>query len=82
MAELKQTKPQIAGAVDGPKEPKAIMCIGGPWNCKKRADCGETEVQTQEGDLYRRVRIDARDKAGRLEFDVLGYWGKAWHQGM
>ena len=65
----------------GPVEPKAIMYIGGPLNGKKVADLGQVQRQTADGDIYKRVRMDAGDAQGLLSFDVLAYWGKTWEQG-
>jgi len=61
---------------------KPIILIGGPLNGKKVADLGQTQRQTPDGDLYKRVRMDAGDSLGRLCFDVLAYFGKAWEQGL
>jgi hypothetical protein len=63
-----------------PVEPRPIMFIGGPMNGKKMADLGQTQRQTREGDMYRRLRMDAHDGARKLHFDVLAYWGKSWEQ--
>lgn len=81
MAEKKTaTHPQTQA--NGPLEPKAIILIGGPLNGKKVADLGQTQRQTAEGDLYKRVRMDAGDSSGSLCFDVLAYYGKTWEQGL
>jgi len=74
------TDPQTQAS--GPVEPKAIILIGGPLNGKKVADLGQTQRQTADGDLYKRVRMDAGDSLGRLCFDVLAYFGKTWEQGL
>jgi len=66
----------------GPVEPKAIILIGGPLNGKKVADLGQTQRQTSDGDLYKRVRMDAGDGLGQLCFDVLAYFGKTWEQSL
>ena len=63
---------------DGPVEPRSIIFVGGPLNGKKHADLGQTEWVGPEADLYRRVRMDAGDRLGRLAFDVLAYFGKSW----
>jgi hypothetical protein len=68
----------IQNRAAGPVEPGAIVLIGGPLNGKKVADVGQSKGQTPEGDLYVRVRMDAGGAAGRMSFDVLAYWGKAW----
>jgi hypothetical protein len=65
----------------GPVEPKPITYIGGPMNGKKVADLGQVQRQTPDGDIYKRVRMDAGDAQGRLSFDILAYWGKTWEQG-
>ncbi|MGD0091095.1 MAG: hypothetical protein ABSE73_14350 [Planctomycetota bacterium] len=65
----------------GPVEPKSITHIGGPLNGKKVADLGQNQRQTAEGDLYKRVRMDAGDQLGCICFDVLAYFGKAWEEG-
>ena len=81
MSEKKPTTKMETKAC-GPLEPKAIILIGGPLNGKKVADLGQTQRQTAEGDLYKRVRMDAGDGLGQLCFDVLAYFGKSWEQGL
>ena len=78
----KKTASKAQTDARGPVEPKAIILIGGPLNGKKVADLGQTQRQTAEGDLYRRVRMDAGDSLGQLCFDVLAYFGKTWEQGL
>jgi hypothetical protein len=76
----RETQTSVRTQTTGPVEPKAIAFIGGPLNGKKVADMGQTQRQTPDGDIYRRVRMDAGDPLGRLCFDVLAYWGKTWEQ--
>lgn len=77
----KHAAPQLQTEATGPVEPKSITHIGGPLNGRKVADLGQTRRQTSEGDLYKRVRMDAGDQIGRMCFDVLAYFGKAWEEG-
>jgi hypothetical protein len=63
-----------------PVEPRPIMYIGGPMNGKKMADFGQTQRQTRDGDVYRRLRMDAHDGSRKLHFDIFAYWGKTWEQ--
>ena len=77
---MQEQETQAATKVDVPLEPKAILYLGGPWNGQKVADRGQIEKLTIHGDLYKRVRMDAGDAAGRMSFDVLAYFGKTWDQ--
>ena len=82
----RKTSKKKQAAVDesavGPIEPKAITLIGGPLNGKKIADLGQLKKQTAQGDLYKRVRMDAGDSLGKMAFDVLAYFGKTWEEGL
>ena len=69
-----QTK-QATGII----EPKAICHIGGPLNGKTMADLGQMKHETADGDVYKRVRMNC--SKGDL-FDVLGYFGKTYEQGV
>lgn len=71
-----ETRPQASG----PVEPKAIMFIGGPKNGKKVADLAQVKIITEDNDIYKRVQMDAGDNQGRMQFDVLAYFGKTWEQ--
>ena len=61
-------------------EPRCITHIGGALNGKKMADLGQTRHVLPNGDLYKRVQMDAGNQAGRICFDVLAFFGKTWDE--
>jgi hypothetical protein len=74
---MEEHKPRASG----PVEPKPIIHIGGPLNGKKVADLGQTFKDMPNGRVYKRVKMDAGDGAGRVCFDVLAYFDKEEQNG-
>ena len=66
----------LATLMAGPPKHKSIALIGGSLNGKHVLDVGQMEHKTHEGGVYKRVKLDAGDSQGRIQFDVLAYWGR------